>query len=85
MPALTSDSTVSVAMPSVMSHFNGPGIGRSGGSASAGPIHMCTPCIRPSDIWTGSVRITRSLFGVMLARLLPVATVSAMAVWIAAR
>ncbi len=76
---------MSVATPVVMSHLSGPGIGRSGGSASTGPIHTWTPWTLPSDITTGSVLMTRSLLGVMLARLLPLATVSAMAVWMAAR
>ena len=62
---------MSVAMPLVRSQISGPGIGRSGGSMSGGPIHTWTPWIRPSDIWTTSVRITRSFFGVMLLRPLP--------------
>ena len=60
----------------------------SGGRAdpsSGGPIHTCTPWMRPSDICTTSVRITRSCFGVMLLRPTPARTVSPMAVWIAIR
>ena len=68
-----------------MSHFSGPGIGRPGGSSPAGPLQTCTPWIRPSDINTGSVRITRSFFGVMLTRLLLVSNDSAIADWMAAR
>ena len=44
-PLLNSDSGVSVATPLVRSHFSGPGIGRSGGSAS-GPdpgVHAVNP------------------------------------------
>ena len=52
---------------------------------SGGPIHTWTPWIVPSDIWTTSVRITRSFFGVMLLSPWPARTVSPMAVWIAIR
>ncbi|CNL90133.1 Uncharacterised protein [Mycobacterium tuberculosis] len=85
LPLLVSDSGVSVATPRVRSHFSGPGIGRSGGSASVGPLHTCTPCMRPSVIITGSVRMTRSCLGVMLVRLWPVCSVSAIAVRTAAK
>ena len=85
LPVLVRDSGVSVATSRVMSHFSGPGIGRSGGSSVAGPLQTCTPCMRPSDINTGSVRITRSLLGVMLTRLWLVCNDSAIAVWMSAR
>ena len=68
IPALIRYCLVPVASPVVKSHFSGPGTGRGGGSASVAPHHTCTAWMRPSDIWTGSVRITRSVFGVMLAR-----------------
>ena len=49
-PLFHSDSGVSVAVAFVRSHISGPGVGRSGGSISGGPIHTCTPWMRPSDI-----------------------------------
>lgn len=85
LPLLISDSRVSVATPSVRSHFSGPGIGRSGGSMSDGPVHTCTPWMNPSDITTGSVRMTRSRLGVMLVNAWPVCTDSAIAVRTAER
>ena len=84
-PLLASDSMVSVAMPPVRSHFSGPGIIRSGGSASGAPTQTWTPWIRPSVICTTSVRITRSLLGVMLVSGSPARTVSPMADWMAIR
>ena len=49
-PLFHSDSGVSVAVAFVRSQISGPGFGRSGGSSSGGPIHTCTPWMRPSDI-----------------------------------
>ncbi len=46
----------------------------------SGPIQTCTPCTRPSDITTGSVRITRSFRGVMVLIASPARTVSDIAV-----
>ena len=80
MPALAKYSRVADPSPRVMSHLNGPGIGRAGGSASTGPHQTWTACMRPSDIWTGSVRMTFLVFGVMLASPVPVLTVSTIAV-----
>ena len=57
----------------------GPGTGRSGGSASEGPIHRCTPWTTPSVMHTTSVRITRSRLGVMMLSACPARTVSTMA------
>ena len=70
---------VSVAIPVLRSHFTGPGMGRSGGSTSDGPIHRCTPCTTPSVMHTTSVRITRSRLGVMMLSACPARTVSPMA------
>src|SRR5690625_314005 len=85
LPALTSDSRVSIAVWEVRSHFSAPGYCRSGGSAEAGPTHTWTPCTRPSGIFTGSVRMTRPCLGVMEASDSPLCTVSVIAVWRAAR
>ncbi len=53
-------------------------IGWSGGSASAGPLHTCTPCMYVGHYYRFGA-MTRRL-GVMLVRLWPVCSVSAIAV-----
>ena len=85
IPALIRYWMLPLDSPSVKSHSSGPGSGRSGGSSSGGPHQTCTPWIWPPVMVTGSVRITRLVFGVMLTKPCPLATVSAIAVAMAAR
>ncbi len=80
---MRSDSGVSVTVLAVRSTINDPMSGRGGGSSSGVPTQICTPWISPSDIWTTSVRITRSFLGVMLVKPLRARAVSPMALWMA--